>query len=49
MVEQVNEILAQNKRVLAMNEALLRAILNPPIMVEQAKVDIDDLMRNTPR
>lgn len=45
MVDQVNEVLAQNRRILAMNESLLRAILNPPVVVETAKLDMDEMMR----
>ena len=33
IVDQVNEVLAQNNRILAMNEALLRAILSTPIVM----------------
>lgn len=47
LVDQVNEILAQNKRILEMNEALLRAILNPPMITEaMPDMDVERLMRS---
>lgn len=49
-VEQVNEILDQNARILAMNEKLLQAIIkhHDVSKVVMAPINVDDLMRDRP-
>ena len=49
LVDQISEVLAQNKRILAMNETVLRAILNPPRLIEQGKIDMEELLRDMPQ
>lgn len=41
LIKQVNEVLAQNKRILDMNAQIIRAIMFPPyISASNAKIDI---------
>ena len=49
LADQISEVLAQNKRILAMNETVLRAILNPPGLIKLGKIDMDELLRNMPQ
>ena len=51
-VEQVNEILDQNARVLAMNEKLLNAITkhhNVSHVAIGPQINVDELTRNVPK
>lgn len=47
-VEQVNEILEQNAKVLAMNEVLLKAITkhNDVTAVTMAPINVDEILRH---
>lgn len=51
-VEQVNEILDQNARILAMNEKLLQAIVKNHdvnrVTVTMDPINVDELLRNKP-
>lgn len=50
MAEDVREILMQNRRILAMNEVLLKKLLRLPdrITVNTSKIDLDELLKNHP-
>lgn len=47
MAEDVREILMQNRRILAMNEVLLKKLLRlpNPVIVDTRRINIDDLLK----
>lgn len=47
LVKQIDEILAQNRKIIEMNERIVRAIMSPPPMVKMPNIDIDLLRRQS--
>ena len=47
LVDQVSEVLSQNRKILDMNERLLLAILNLSIVMKYAEIDVDAFRRSS--